>query len=86
MKLLRFGEPGAERPALLDPNGEIRELTSLIPDLSGDALSPGSLAQLRQIDPETLPIVHGARRFGPCIAASENSSASGSTIPIMPPN
>jgi len=95
MKLLRFGEPGAERPALLDPNGEIRELTSLIPDLSGDALSPGSLAQLRQIDPETLPIVHGARRFGPCIAGvgkficiglnySDHAAESGAAVPAEP--
>ena len=68
MKLLRYGEPGAERPALLDSQGQLRELYSLIPDLSGDALSPAFLERLRQIDPETLPLVHGVRRIAPCVS------------------
>ncbi|MBV8674571.1 MAG: fumarylacetoacetate hydrolase family protein [Acidobacteriaceae bacterium] len=68
MKLLRYGEPGAERPALLDAEGQMRELYSVIPEISGDALSPASLDRLRQIDPATLPLVHGARRIAPCVA------------------
>jgi 2-keto-4-pentenoate hydratase/2-oxohepta-3-ene-1,7-dioic acid hydratase in catechol pathway len=95
MKLLRYGEPGAERPALLDSNGEIRELTSLIPDVSGDTLSPASLDQLRKIDPESLPIVHGSRRIAPCVASvgkficiglnySDHAAESGMTLPSEP--
>jgi 2-keto-4-pentenoate hydratase/2-oxohepta-3-ene-1,7-dioic acid hydratase in catechol pathway len=95
MKLLRYGEPGAERPALLDSNGELRELYSVIPDISGDALTPASLDQLRQIDPETLPLVHGARRIGPCVAGvgkficiglnySDHAAESGMTLPSEP--
>ncbi len=95
MKLLRYGEPGAERPALLDSNGEIRELYSVIPDISGDALSPASIDQLRQIDPATLPLVHGTRRIGPCVAGvgkficiglnySDHAAESGMTLPSEP--
>src|ERR1700758_3475064 len=95
MKLLRYGEPGAERPALLDSNGQLRELTSIIPDISGDALSPASLEQLRQIDPETLPTVPGARRIAPCVASvgkficiglnySDHAAESGAAVPAEP--
>ena len=41
MKLLRYGPPGAEKPGLLDAAGTIRDLSGVIPDLAGDALSPG---------------------------------------------
>jgi 2-keto-4-pentenoate hydratase/2-oxohepta-3-ene-1,7-dioic acid hydratase in catechol pathway len=95
MKFLRYGEPGAERPALLDFNGQMRELYSIIPDISGDALSPASLDHLRQIDPETLPIVHGTRRIGPCVAGvgkficiglnySDHAAESGMPLPSEP--
>src|SRR6201997_3895335 len=95
MKLLRYGEPGAERPALLDSNGELRELYSVIPDISGDALSPASLDRLREIDPATLPIVHGVRRIAPCVADvgkficiglnySDHAAESGMAVPREP--
>lgn len=95
MKLLRYGEPGAERPALLDSSGELRELYSVIPDISGDALSPASLDHLREIDPETLPVVHGSRRNAPCVAGvgkficiglnySDHATESGMALPSEP--
>jgi 2,4-didehydro-3-deoxy-L-rhamnonate hydrolase len=95
MKLLRFGEPGAERPALLDSNGGLRDLSSIVPDIAGNTLTPTSLASLRQIDPATLPIVHGIHRTGPCVSAvgkficiglnySDHAAESGMTLPSEP--
>ncbi|WP_110949625.1 fumarylacetoacetate hydrolase family protein [Pseudomonas bohemica] len=68
MKLLRYGEPGKELPALLDSNGGIRDLSELIDDISGLALSPESLARLKAIDPNSLPLVKDNPRIGPCVA------------------
>ncbi len=67
MKLLRYGEPGQERPGLLDSNGRIRDLTDLIGDLSGTALSPESIAHLQSQDVNSLPLVEGNPRIGPCV-------------------
>ncbi|MFP3924967.1 fumarylacetoacetate hydrolase family protein [Pseudomonas sp. W5-36] len=67
MKLLRYGEPGQERPGLLDSNGRIRDLTDLIGDLSGTALSPESIAHLQSQDINSLPLVEGTPRLGPCV-------------------
>ncbi len=55
MKLLRYGPPGAEKPALLDTNGDIRCLASVVRDIDGFALSDAALAMIRAIDPKTLP-------------------------------
>lgn len=67
MKLLRYGEPGQERPGLLDSTGRIRDLTDLIGDLSGTALSPESIAHLQSQDVNSLPLVEGSPRIGPCV-------------------
>jgi 2-keto-4-pentenoate hydratase/2-oxohepta-3-ene-1,7-dioic acid hydratase in catechol pathway len=67
MKLLRYGEPGQERPGLLDSNGRIRDLTDLIGDLSGTALTPESIAHLQSQDINGLPLVEGNPRLGPCV-------------------
>ena len=58
MKLLRVGTPGKERPALLDATGVIRDLSSVVTDIAGDALLPDSLARIRKIDAAGLPAVH----------------------------
>ena len=68
MKLLRYGEPNLERPGILDSRGQLRDLSSVIPDLNGAALSDASLERLRQLDLETLPIVSGNPRLGACVA------------------
>ena len=72
MKLLRYGPPGAEKPGLLDVDGSIRCLASVIRDIDGYALSPAALAMLAGIDPKTLPKVAGEPRIGPCIARPVN--------------
>ena len=67
MKLLRYGAPGAEKPGLLDQNGALRDLSGVISDVAGEALSDESLAKLRDLDPATLPLVDGDPRLGPCV-------------------
>ena len=68
MKLLRYGEIGLEQPGILDSSGNIRDLSSVIPNLNGLALSDSSLERLRQLDLETLPVVMGNPRVGACVA------------------
>jgi 2,4-diketo-3-deoxy-L-fuconate hydrolase len=67
MKLLRYGAPGAEKPGLLDQDGQIRDLSGVIADLSGAALGDESLARLRDLDPASLPVVTDTPRIGPCV-------------------
>ena len=55
MKLLRFGERGAEKPGMLDQDDNIRDLSSVISDVAGEALLDESIAKLRELDPTTLP-------------------------------
>jgi ureidoglycolate lyase len=69
MKLLRHGPAGAEKPALLDTDGKVRDLSGVIADLGGAALSDASLKQLAAIDPKTLPEV-SLDRIGPCVAGT----------------
>src|SRR6516165_3463869 len=68
MKLLRYGTPGQEKPGLLDRDGKIRDLSSVVRDIDGEALSPAALDRLRRLDPSTLPLVPGAPRLGACVA------------------
>lgn len=67
MKLLRYGSVGAERPGLLDSQGNIRDLSEHITDVAGDALQPAALDALRKLDPESLPLVSDASRLGACV-------------------
>ena len=68
MKLLRWGPSGQERPGMLDASGTARDLTGLVPDISGAVLSAAGLAMLRGIDAATLPLVPEGARLGPCVA------------------
>lgn len=67
MKLLRYGEAGAEKPAILDSDGAIRDLSGVIGDLSGAALLPEALARIAILDLATLPLVPASARIGPCV-------------------
>ena len=67
MKLLRHGQPGTEKPGLLDGSGVIRDLSGHIDDVAGDALGDATLAKLAGLDTSTLPAVDGATRLGPCV-------------------
>jgi ureidoglycolate lyase len=67
MKLLRYGEKGAEKPGLLDANGYIRDLSAHVADIAGDVLTPSGLAALAALDPASLPLVAGQPRIGACV-------------------
>ncbi len=95
MKLLRYGPPGQERPGLLDGAGRIRDLSGRIDDLAGTVLLPASLAELAATDWETLPLVPGAPRLGPCVAGvgkflaiglnyADHAKEAGAAIPDEP--
>ncbi len=64
MKLVRYGNKGAEKPGLIDKSGQLRDLSGHIRDLDGEAYSPASLKKLAAIDPASLPAVSGKPRFG----------------------
>ena len=95
MKLLRYGPKGAEKPGLLDANNQIRDLSSIIPDLTGDTVDSGTMARLSALDTDTLPPVEGTPRIGPCIGNvgkfvciglnySDHAKETGSSIPSEP--
>ena len=67
MKLLRFGQAGHERPGVIDSNGQVRDLSGVIPDLAGDALSRESLQKITGLDLNALPLVENPGRIGPCV-------------------
>lgn len=95
MKLLRYGSAGAERPGMLDKNGSLRDLSGIIPDVTGAIFAPETLATLQAIDPDDLPLVEGDPRLGPCIGAvgkfmciglnySDHAAESGMAVPKEP--
>ncbi|MQT44493.1 MULTISPECIES: fumarylacetoacetate hydrolase family protein [unclassified Pseudomonas] len=95
MKLLRYGEKGQERPALLDNNGDLRDLSAVVTDIAGDTLSPQSIARLQDIDPSTLPLVAGSPRIGACVGQvgkficiglnyADHAAETGAAIPAEP--
>jgi len=95
MKLLRYGPRNSEKPGLLDPNGKIRDLSAVIPDLSGDFLLPESLDKLARLNALALPVVEGRPRLGPCVADvgkficiglnySDHAAESGMEVPREP--
>lgn len=71
MKLLRYGPHGAEEPGLLDSEGFVRDLSAIIPDIEGHALTPEGMERLHALDPDTLPRVDGTPqdtlRLGACV-------------------
>ncbi|MGQ6472039.1 fumarylacetoacetate hydrolase family protein [Serratia sp. IR-2025] len=95
MKLLRYGEPGQERPGMLDAQGRLRDLSQHIADVGGAALSPASLAKLRALDSATLPLVEGQPRLGACVGGigkficiglnyADHAAETGAAIPEEP--
>lgn len=67
MKLLRYGPKGQEKPGLLDAQGGLRDLSGQVDDIAGEVLSDAGLDKLRALDPESLPLVPGDPRIGPCV-------------------
>jgi 2-keto-4-pentenoate hydratase/2-oxohepta-3-ene-1,7-dioic acid hydratase in catechol pathway len=93
MKLLRYGPQGQEKPGLLDGKGHIRDLSAHVPDIAGAVLT--DLDRLRGLDPESLPLVTGTPRIGPCVAGTgkficiglnyaDHAAESGMAVPPEP--
>ena len=67
MKLLRVGQKGKEKPAILDQDKKIRDLSSLIKDLNPDHLNFKTISELKKIDLKSLPELSTSERIGACI-------------------
>ena len=95
MKLVRWGEAGAEKPGLIDGEGGLRDLSGQVADIDGTTLSDEALDRLRALDPATLPAVEGEQRFGACVGSigkflciglnySDHAAETGADIPEHP--
>ena len=95
MKLLRCGNKNNEKPAALDKNGKIRDLSSKISDFNPATLNFETLTKLQKIDLETLPEISNSTRIGPCINKpgkfvgiglnySDHAAETGAKIPSEP--
>ena len=93
MKFLRIGHPGEEKPAVLDGDGRIRDLSGKINDIAGDALT--DLSWANGIDIDGLDVVEGSPRIGPCVGSvgklicvglnySDHAAETGQTPPREP--
>ncbi|MBY2917159.1 fumarylacetoacetate hydrolase family protein [Rhizobium leguminosarum] len=94
MKLMRVGEAGSEKPALLDADGKIRDLSGHVADIGGEAIGPAGLAKIAAIDPKSLPEI-APGRIGACVAGtgkficiglnySDHAAETGATVPPEP--
>jgi 2-keto-4-pentenoate hydratase/2-oxohepta-3-ene-1,7-dioic acid hydratase in catechol pathway len=77
MKLVRFGQPGREKPGIVGSDGRIRDLSDHVSDIAGEALSAKSLAKLAKLKVDKLPPVRGNPRLGACVAGTRNFIAIG---------
>ncbi len=95
MKLMRYGAKGAEKPALVDARGTVRDLSGIVPDITADTLKPESLKRLAELDASKLPAVASPGRIAPpwsgmgkfiCIGLnySDHAAETGSPIPKEP--
>src|ERR1700676_5185902 len=95
MKLLRYGERGAERQGVLDRDGRIRALGSPVSAIDAAALSPAGIKRLKTLDVNALPTVPEGTRLGPCVARplkficiglnyADHAAETGAAIPAAP--
>ncbi|WP_131113018.1 fumarylacetoacetate hydrolase family protein [Lichenihabitans psoromatis] len=95
MKLLRHGPKGAEKPGLLDADGNVRDLSAHVPDLAGRWLTPDGLKEIASLDVKSLPLVSEPGRYGPCVAGvgkficiglnyADHAAETGAPIPAEP--
>ena len=99
MKLLRYGPKGQEKPGLLDKQGRVRDLSGVVSDIAGEALTPAGLARLARLDVNALPLVEGKAqqdiRLGACVGQvgkficiglnyADHAAESGMPVPAEP--
>lgn len=91
MKLMRYGAKGAEKPGLIDAQGKVRDLSGVLPDITAQTLGQARLAELRALDPSTLPLVANPGRVAPpwsgmgkfiCIGLNYADHAAESGLPV----
>ncbi|WP_296077899.1 fumarylacetoacetate hydrolase family protein [uncultured Agrobacterium sp.] len=94
MKLMRVGQPGHEKPAILDAEGKVRDLSGHVKDIGGEAISPEGLKKIAALDLSTLPVLN-EDRIGACVAGtgkficiglnfSDHAAETGAAVPSEP--
>lgn len=95
MKLLRYGSVGQEKPAILDQDGKIRDLSAHVSDIDGSTLAEAELQKIAALDIASLPEVSASERIGPCVGSvgklvciglnySDHAEESGLEVPPEP--
>ena len=95
MKLVRHGNPGREKPGLIDAEGRLRDLSGVVPDIGPAQLAPAALAKLRKLKTDKLPAVRGTPRLGCPVSGTgkfiaiglnfaDHAAESGAPIPKEP--
>jgi 2,4-didehydro-3-deoxy-L-rhamnonate hydrolase len=95
VKLFRYGLEGKEKPGILGRDGSLRDLTGVVADIAGDWLLPTTLQRIRDLDPQSLPVIEGQQRIGACVGRPskfvciglnylEHAAESGMTAPTEP--
>jgi 2,4-didehydro-3-deoxy-L-rhamnonate hydrolase len=95
MKLVRYGNPGKEKPGLIDAEGKLRDLSAVVKDIGAEQLSPAQLAKISKVKTDKLPLVKGKPRFGSPVANvgkfiaiglnyTDHAEESGMPIPAEP--
>ncbi len=95
MKLLRYGPKGKEKPGMLDASGAIRDLSRVVKDIDGAALTPAVIKKLKKLKPEKLKKVSGKPRLGQAVGSigkliavglnyADHAAETGSPIPAEP--
>lgn len=95
MKLVRYGNPGKEKPGLIDANGLLRDLSSVVKDIGPEQLSDAALAKIAKVKADKLPLVKGKPRYGCPVAGvgkfiaiglnyADHAAESGLPIPKEP--
>jgi 2,4-didehydro-3-deoxy-L-rhamnonate hydrolase len=95
MKLVRYGNPGKEKPGLIDSSGKLRDLSAVVKDIDAAQLSPAALAKISKVKTDKLPLVKGKPRFGSPVANvgkfiaiglnyTDHAEESGMPIPAEP--
>ncbi|MBB4301379.1 2-keto-4-pentenoate hydratase/2-oxohepta-3-ene-1,7-dioic acid hydratase in catechol pathway [Rhodobium orientis] len=95
MRLIRYGEPGQEKPGILDTEGRVRDLSATLDDLGAASLGRDALERLKGVDVAGLPLVAEGTRLGPCVANvgnfvavglnySDHAAETGAAIPAEP--
>ena len=95
MKLMRYGAKGAEKPALIDADGAVRDLSGVLADITGATLGKDGLATLAALDIASLPVVANPGRIAPpwkgvgkflCVGLNyaDHAAESGMAVPAEP--